>query len=141
MDNRNQQVLALAYKKAKSKIKNIIKFGITPGMSLEEQDKLVLILAAAKAIELDEDVDDHTDDHIDGQRWYVGSLLEFSKMTPQERLDTEYEACFADIAGEAEIVQTLGLPTDVEPLEECQESTVHEADQTLVDTTETTAGN
>lgn len=101
--NRNQQVLATAFKKAKRKIARIKELGITPEITEEAADAIIENLATAKALEAGEKVADH----LDGQQWYVESLVKASGMTAQELIDAEYEDSFGDIASEDEMTTAL----------------------------------
>lgn len=104
---RNQQVLAIAFKKAKAKIKRIKEMCITSDMAEEAVDKLVMDLAAAKCLEETGNVDD-VKKYIDGQQWYVESLVKASGMSDEVLLDAEYHDSFGDVAEESEMVAMLG---------------------------------
>lgn len=99
----NQQVLATAYKKAKYKLSRIAELKITPDMDEDDIDDIVMNLATAKAIQEERPVKEFTR----GQQWYVESLVKFSGMTPLERLDTEYEDCFADSSSKEDMLAKL----------------------------------
>ncbi len=101
--DKNQQVLAVAFKKAKRKIQRIKELGITPKMSTKKIDEIVTRLAEAKAIEESVPVKDL----LDGQQWYVESLVAASALSGQELLDKEYDDAFADVAGEDEMSALL----------------------------------
>ena len=101
--DKNQQVLASAFKKSKRKLQRIAELEITPEWTEDQIVELTKSLAEAKAIE--EGVDMR--DHLDGQEWYVRSLVAASAMTPQKLLDKEYEDTFADVAEEDEMVSAL----------------------------------
>jgi hypothetical protein len=101
--DRNQQVLAIAFKKAKRKLQRIKELGITADMSEDAIDSLVTQLAEAKAVEAEAPVKDF----LDGQQWYVESLVTASGMTSQELIDAEYEDSFADAASEDEMSEVL----------------------------------
>lgn len=101
--DRNPQVLATAFKKARAKLKKINQLGITPDMSEDDIDKLVIKLSEIKGIE----TNSHMNNFITGQQWYVQSLVDFSGMTAEERLDHEYEDCFPDVASEQELLDML----------------------------------
>ncbi len=103
---KNPQVTATAFKKAKAKMKKIAQLSITPDMSEDEIDAIVMDLAEAKAIENNAPVGDF----VKGQQWYVQSLVDFSGMTPQERLDLEYEDVFGEVASEEELLALLADP-------------------------------
>jgi len=101
--DKNQHALALAFKKAKAKSNKIKELGIHPDMSEQEIEAMIIAQAKAKA---EADGDDWTT-HIKGMRWYVESLVNFSGLSAQERLDTEYEDAFAEVASEAEMLKKL----------------------------------
>ena len=101
--DKNQQVLAIAFKKAKRKLQRIAELNITPKMTEKAIDKLVVDLATAKAVEAKEPVEGF----IDGQQWYVESLVKASALTDQALLDAEYDDSFADVAGEDEMCSAL----------------------------------
>lgn len=101
--DRNQHVLAIAFKKAKGKRGAIARLGITPEMAPDAKKKLVISLAEAKA----KDTSTKVDEHLDGQQWYVESLIEFSGLTAKEQLDAEYDAAFPSVAGEDELLAAL----------------------------------
>ena len=100
----NQQVLATAYRKAKHKLVRIAELGITRDMDEDAVDDIVMRLSMAKALQEDRPVSEFTR----GQQWYVESLVKFSGMTPLDRLDTEYEDCFADSSSKEDMLAKLG---------------------------------
>jgi len=100
----NQQVLATAFRKAKAKIKKIEEFRITPDFTDDQIDDLVIKLCQIKALELNEPV---TALMTRGQTYYVELLVEFSGMTPEEKLDSEYENSFADSASKEDMLSAL----------------------------------
>jgi hypothetical protein len=100
---KNPEVLAAAFKSAKRKLAHIAAYGINPEMETADIDTLVLKLSGMKAKDSDHDYSHF----ISGQEYYVSLLIEFSAMTPQERLDCEYDVAFADIASEAEMLAQL----------------------------------
>lgn len=104
MTNKNHEALVLAYKRAKAKSLKIKELNITPFMEHDDIEKLIIDLCKFKA-KVD-GVDDWST-YVKGQRWYVNSLVEFSGLTGQERLDAEYDSCFADVASEAELLAKL----------------------------------
>jgi len=101
--DRDPQVLSQAFKRAKSKLAKIDDLGIEEGLSEETINGLVEQLSVAKGIEEEKPWTEFAK----GQRYYVESLVKFAGMTPQERLDTEYEATFADTASEEEMLLAL----------------------------------
>jgi len=101
--DKNQHALALAFKKAKAKSNKIKELGITPDMSTQDIEAMIIAQAKAKA----EEAGDEWTTHIKGMRWYIESLVAFSALGAQERLDAEYEDAFADVASEAEMLAKL----------------------------------
>jgi len=105
MDGKNHEVLAMAFKRAKGKSKKITELGITPKFTKKQTDAMIVKLADEKLA--DPTYKKDRNEAIKGQRWYVEDLIAFSALTVQERLDAEYEASFADIAGEDEMLGEL----------------------------------
>lgn len=103
MDARNPQALAMAFKKAKSKILKIKELKITPDMDEELVETLIENLSTAKAIENETSMEEF----VKGQRWYVESLVKFSGLSIDEQLEAEYQESFADSASEIEMVAAL----------------------------------
>lgn len=101
--DRDPQVLTQAFKRAKSKMAKIDYLGIEVGISEVAVNELVEQLSLAKAIE----EGDKWETFAKGQRFYVESLVKFAGMDAQERLDSEYEATFADVASEEEMLIAL----------------------------------
>ena len=103
MDEKNQQALALAFKRAKYKILKIKELGITPKYTAEQIDKLIEKLSKAKAKE----TETKWETHVKGQRWYVEDLVKLSALGNQELLDYEYAQSFPDVADESELLAEL----------------------------------
>jgi hypothetical protein len=101
---KNQQALALAFKKCRGKLSKIKEYGITPDMKEKDIDALIERLAEAKA-EGNETIT--VEEAVTGQRWYVEGLVRFSGLADQEQLDQEYEDSFADTASEAEMLRAI----------------------------------
>jgi len=101
--DKNQHALALAYKKAKAKSNKVKELGIHIDMSEQDIEDMIVTQAKAKA----ETAGDEWTTHIKGMRWYVESLVKFSGLTATERLNTEYEDAFAEVASEAEMLAKL----------------------------------
>ena len=99
---RNQQAMAIASKRAVAKSRKIKSLGITPDMTLELQDSLVLSLADDKASK-----DHPAIEFIKGQEWYVQDLIRFSALDAAERLEFEYNQAFPEVASEEEVVDVL----------------------------------
>ncbi len=110
---RNPQVQATAGKKARAKLVKIQELGITADMSEDDADALIVRLATAKAIEDSVPVADK----MKGQQWYVNELIKFAGMTALERLNTEYDDCFFEVASEEEILAMLEDPAPVPVVE------------------------
>lgn len=103
MIEKNQQAMALAFKKCKGKLLKIKELNITPDMDAESVEVLIETLATAKA-----DAEGTTlAEQVKGQRWYVEGLVKFSGMTAEDQLQHEYDDAFADTASEDEMLQAL----------------------------------
>ena len=102
--DKNPEGLALAFKKARGKSRKIKELGISSDMPTNLIDNLIMEQATFKA-EAEEEED--FEPYIKGQRWYIESLVKFSGLTNQEKLDTEYEDAFAEVASEAEMLLEL----------------------------------
>ena len=100
---KNQTALALAFNRARAKKKKIAELGITPEMTEEDIEALVIEYANHKASKEKGDVEDH----LKGVEWYINDLVEFSKMSTAEQLDHEYNECFGEVASEDEMLQAL----------------------------------
>ena len=100
---KNQQALALAFKKCRGKLAKIKELGITPDMSDDDRDNLIEQLAVKKA----EAKGITIEEAVEGQTWYVDGLIDFSALSSQDRLQREYEDSFADTATEAEMLRAL----------------------------------
>ena len=107
---KNPQVMATAFKKGRAKLKKIEQLGIVADISEDDIDTIVMNLAEAKAIENSAPVADY----VKGQQWYVQSLVDFAGLTAAERLDFEYNDCFAEVASEEELVAMLENAPKVE---------------------------
>ena len=101
--DRNQHVLAIAFRKAKGKKGAIARLGITPQMDNDTRRNLVISLAEAKAKKDGVSVESL----IDGQQWYVQSLTDFSALTATEQLEAEYLDAFPEVASEDELLAAL----------------------------------
>lgn len=95
-----QEAMAIAFRHAKAKSLKIKELGITPDMSADAIDEMIVKLAKAKNT-------NEWESQVKGQRWYVEDLVKFSGMKPQEKMDYEYAQAFPDIAGEDEMVAAL----------------------------------
>jgi len=103
MDEKNQQALALAFKRAKAKSLKIKELKIVPAMNEDLVDALIIKLSKVKA----EDDGKKWESHVKGQRWYIEDLIEFSGLDAQERMDLEYANAFPDTAEEGELTEAL----------------------------------
>ena len=104
MIDKNEQALAMAYRRAVAKSLKIKELEITPDMSEEDVDGMVKWLSELKAEK--EGVEDWKQ-YLKGQRWYVEDLITFSKLDAQQRLDLEYRNSFPDVATEQEMLNSL----------------------------------
>lgn len=104
MTDKNEQALAMAYRRALAKSLKIKELEITPDMDEDAIDAMVKYLAELKAKK--EGTDDWKQ-YLKGQRWYVEDLVSFSALDAQGRLDLEYRNSFPDVATEAEMLNSL----------------------------------
>ena len=100
---KNQEALALAFKKARYKKTRIAELGITPDMTDEAVDVLVEKLALAKAVEANAPI---TKFH-KGQEWYVEHLIIASSMTGTELIEAEYLESVGEVSTESEMAHLL----------------------------------
>lgn len=100
MDERNQEVLALAFKRARAKSAKINELAITAKMTKKAIDELIVTLAKAKDPA-------KWETHIKGQRWYVEDLVAFAKLGASDRLEYEYAHAFPELASEDEMLADL----------------------------------
>ena len=103
MEERNQEVLASAYRRAVAKSLKIKELMITPKMSEEDVDALIEIMAKRKSEQSGKD----WTTHVQGQRWYIEDLVKFSALDASSKLEIEYKAAFPDIASEEEMLNAL----------------------------------
>lgn len=104
MVDKNEQALAMAYRRAVAKSLKIKELEITPDMDEEAVDAMVKWLAEVKA---DKEGKEDWKQFLKGQRWYVDDLVSFSRLDAQQRLDLEYRNSFPDVATEAEMLNSL----------------------------------
>lgn len=104
MVDKNEQALAMAYRRAVAKSLKIKELEITPDMSEEDIDGMVKWLSELKA---EKEGKEDWKQYLKGQRWYVEDLIAFSKLDAQQRLDLEYRNSFPDVATEAEMLNSL----------------------------------
>lgn len=104
MIDKNEQALAMAYRRAVAKSLKIKELEITPDMSEEDIDGMVKWLSELKA---EKEGSEDWKQFLKGQRWYVEDLIAFSKLDAQQRLDLEYRNSFPDVATEAEMLNSL----------------------------------
>lgn len=103
MIDKNPQALAIAFKKCKGKTQKIKELGITPDITEDDVETLIELLATMKATEDGSTIADH----VKGQRWYVEGLVKFSSLTPEQKLEAEYQDAFADTASESEMLEAI----------------------------------
>lgn len=104
MIDKNEQALAMAYRRAVAKSIKIKELEITSDMSEEAIDAMVKFLAELKA---EKEGTEDWKQYLKGQRWYVEDLVAFSKLDAQARLDLEYRNSFPDVATEKEMLNSL----------------------------------
>lgn len=106
MTNKNEQALAMAYKRAVAKSMKIKELEITPDMAENPDavDAMIKFMAEKKAVV--EGTEDWQQ-YLKGQRWYIEDLVRFSALNAQERLDLEYRHAFPDVASEDEMLNSL----------------------------------
>ena len=104
MVDKNEQALAMAYRRAVAKSLKIKELEITPDMSEEDIDGMVKWLSELKA---EKEGQEDWKQYLKGQRWYVEDLIAFSKLDAQQRLDLEYRNSFPDVATEQEMLNSL----------------------------------
>ena len=98
-----EELLPLAFKQSKAIIAKIAELGITPNMSEEEKDKLVISLAKEKAKETGKPYTSH----LKGMEWYVRSLAEKSALSAKELLETQYKEMLPYNSSFEELVSML----------------------------------
>lgn len=108
MDDKNQEALALAFRRAKAKTLKIVELGIKPAMTEKQIETLITKMAKKKA-DTPEAIQEGTKwtEYVKGQRWYIEDLLEFSKKDAKARLEHEYSNSFAETASEDEMLSAL----------------------------------
>jgi hypothetical protein len=99
---KNQQAMAIAIRRAVAKSKKIKELGITPNMTVEQIDTLILALSAKKDV-----TERSSNDVVKGQEWYVNDLKAFSALSAQDRLDHEYAVAFPEVAEPEEALDML----------------------------------
>ena len=104
MTGKNEQALAMAFRRALAMSAKIKELEITPDMDEEAVDAMVKFLAETKAEK--EGIDDWKQ-FLKGQRWYVEDLKHFSGLDSQQRLDKCYREAFPDVASEQEMLNML----------------------------------
>jgi hypothetical protein len=103
MNEKIQEALAMAYRAAVGKTRKLKEVDITPDMDKDAINAKIEEFAKAKA----EKSGKVWTKEVAGQRWYVEHLVEFSKMSAQERVDFEYSQAFPDVASEDTMVSEL----------------------------------
>ncbi len=105
MEEQNQEILALAFRHAKGKNRKIEELGITPDMTKEAINEVIIKIVDAKMA--DEDNEKTRKDHVKGQRIYIEGLVKFAGLTNEEKLDFEYNDLFIDRADKQQLVDML----------------------------------
>lgn len=103
MNERNQQALAVAYRRALAKSNKIKDLDITADFTTEQTDATIKWLAEKKETESGKP----WTEFVKGQRWYVEDLVKFAGLGAAERLDYEYAQAFPDTATEDELLTQL----------------------------------
>ncbi len=101
---KNQQALALAFRKCRGKLLKIKELGITPDMKEKDIEALIEKRAEEKVAD-DSTID--INEAVTNQRWYVEMLVKFSGMTTEKQFEAEYADSFADTASEPEMITVL----------------------------------
>ena len=106
MTGKNEQALAMAYKRAVAKSMKIKELEITPEMAdnPDAVDAMIKFMAEKKA---EKEGTEDWQQFLKGQRWYIEDLVRFSSLNAEERLDLEYKHAFPDIASEEEMLNSL----------------------------------
>jgi len=100
---KNQEALALAFKKARYKKTRIAELNITAEMKDEDVDILIEKLALAKAIENNAPVTKFRK----GQEWYVEHLITAAGMTGEQLIEAEYLESVGEVSTESEMAHLL----------------------------------
>ena len=82
-----EELLPLAFKQSKAIRSKIAELGITPNMSEEQKDELIVSLAEEKAKETGKPYTAH----LKGMEWYVRTLAEKSALSAKDLLETQYK--------------------------------------------------
>ena len=104
MTGKNEQALAMAFRRALAMSAKIKELEITPDMDEEAVDAMVKFLAESKAEK--EGIDDWKQ-FLKGQRWNVEDLKHFSGLDSQHRLDKCYLEAIPVVASEQEMLNML----------------------------------
>jgi len=81
-----EELLPLSFKQSKAIIAKIVELGITPDMTDEDKDELVIKLSKDKA----ETSEKPYTSHLKGMEWYVNNLIEKSSLEGKELLERQY---------------------------------------------------
>ena len=82
-----QELVGTSFRKARAVLAAIDTHGITPDMSEEAIEELVMNFAKAKVVLKGGKLSDY----IKGQEWYVNSLVEKSRLEKREIMKLEYD--------------------------------------------------
>jgi len=102
MDEKNPHAMALAGKRALAMARMINTLGINKDMNQEAINNLAITRAKEIA-------GDDFKSKLNGQEWYIGSLVKFSSLSAREKLDIEYQRAFPECANEDEIIVALEM--------------------------------
>jgi len=100
MDEKNPHAVALAGKRALGMARKINELGITSKMTQEQ----INTMAIERAKEI---AGENFKSKLNGQEWYISSLVKFSALTAREKMDIEYQRAFPETASEDEIIAAL----------------------------------
>lgn len=84
--DRHPIAVTAAIKSAVQKATRIKELGLSDKLDQEAVDKIITDLATAKALLAGQPVQMF----LSGQEWYVNSLIEFSKMSTEQKMEFEY---------------------------------------------------
>ncbi len=117
--SRNPQAKTVAIRRAVAKSKKVKDLKITPELTTQQRDAIILKLSKSKALEEGKDLKEY----LKGQEWYVKDLQafaalggektdkesdeDFSKRQAQARFDYEYAQAFPEVASEEEGVNEI----------------------------------
>lgn len=100
---KNQKILAIAFRTATAKRAKLLKLNVEHDMSEDAIKALTISLAEKKAATTNTTVESN----LEGQEWYVRSLVKFAGMTAKEQLEFEYNEAFPDNSSYDELLAAL----------------------------------